>query len=1049
MEKVVEALASSLGSNFRLLSSSKAEHRLQNSHGIIATSNMSSVTWTWPSLSVEDIICTPKGVWCAAPSASIASAQFCEIANGSGGGSVDAIDQFRVTFLLAPSVIRNKTSINTWKSHSAISIAVLESKLPHAAKTRHLRTSLLSPIAPAFNYAASAGKYKIDKPCQSLLSPLANPFRPGIGQSPVEQKTHSRVPDGRMKKSAAQDLPMNAYIQGLDDATASKSPPVPTPIQDRVPKLEPTWSDVVKAQCSGEEMSTKPVLSATTAPVTSTSPANLDQRILQDVQELKRLGSWEAFVKSKRCFSDFANLDNIRGHPAHRLLQFYRQRGAPVKMKSKPWSREQISAALSRGAHQSCFAYMDFLREEFTDMMEKGQWVILPASTVESLPGLQVSPPGVVPQRERRPRWICDYTFSGVNGDTLPLAALDAMQFGHALDRILREIILADPSLGPVQLMKVDLSDGFYRVNLNIDDIPKLGVAFPTEPGQEPLIALPLVLPMGWKNSPPIFSTATETIADLANQRIQAGVTPAPHPMDETAEAVVPMNPMHPEKPAHQITNMNTYLPLQHDDEEDSPQSVVTTSNKCTDREEWYRKPRPSRDVSQKSRSRQGKASNTNTTSVDSHGTSTPNSDKQQRPSSTLSVPVAQASEAISNVEQTSQLSVNVPSDPSHQVVSSCASKSCGSIPSGTQNHNIISPEAVASIAQQVNPPCWDHQSALRVPTVRDPSLPSTNKPVSYVDIFVDDFVGLAQGSSNSRRVRRILMHAIDDVFRPLESSDNAYRRAPVSVKKLAKGDCSWSTIKLVLGWIINTVSMTIHLPPHRVERLAEILASIPITQKRTSVKKWHKVLGELRSMALALPGARNLFSQMQHALTNKVKGRVNLNKGVHQAVEDFRWLLSDIVNHPTSIAKLVPLLPSAEGHHDASGLGAGGVWFPADHLVPREGFENKPVVWRLKWPQYIIDKLVTSENPNGTISNSDFELAGGLLHLEALSQCFDIRERTVLSKTDNLNTLFWQRKGSATTEKVPAHLLRLFGIHQHFLLLRNTCVCVSSLSTF
>jgi hypothetical protein len=89
--------------------------------------------------------------------------------------------------------------------------------------------------------------------------------------------------------------------------------------------------------------------------------------------------------------------------------------------------------------------------------------------------------------------------------------------------------------------------------------------------------------------------------------------------------------------------------------------------------------------------------------------------------------------------------------------------------------------------------------------------------------------------------------------------------------------------------------------------------------------------------------------------------------------------------------------------------------------------------MWRIKWPQYIIDRLVTSENPDGTISNSDLELAGGLLHLEALSQTFDIRERTVLSKTDNLNTLYWQRKGSATTEKVPAHLLRLFGIHQRF----------------
>ena len=71
------------------------------------------------------------------------------------------------------------------------------------------------------------------------------------------------------------------------------------------------------------------------------------------------------------------------------------------------------------------------------------------------------------------------------------------MQFGHALDRILRAIILASPTLGPVKLMKVDLSDSFYRVNLNIDDIPKLGAVFPTRPCQESLIAFLLILPMG------------------------------------------------------------------------------------------------------------------------------------------------------------------------------------------------------------------------------------------------------------------------------------------------------------------------------------------------------------------------------------------------------------------------------------------------------------------------------------------------------------------------------------------------------------------------
>ena len=154
-------------------------------------------------------------------------------------------------------------------------------------------------------------------------------------------------------------------------------------------------------------------------------------------------------------------------------------------------------------------------------MINKQQWVILPASEVMDLPGLRLSPPGCISQRDRRPHWICDYSWSDINAETLALAAMESMQFGHALDRILREILLADPRLGPIYLMKIDISDGFYRVNLSIDDIPKLGVVFPTAPGQEPLVALPLVLPMGWKNSPPIFSTVTETIADMANQRIQ------------------------------------------------------------------------------------------------------------------------------------------------------------------------------------------------------------------------------------------------------------------------------------------------------------------------------------------------------------------------------------------------------------------------------------------------------------------------------------------------------------------------------------------------
>ena len=336
-------------------------------------------------------------------------------------------------------------------------------------------------------------------------------------------------------------------------------------------------------------------------------------------------------------------------------------------------------------------------------MINKQQWVVLPYSAVKEFKDLRLSPPGVVPQRGRRPRWIVDYTWWKVNEETLPLAPSDAMQFGHALDRILREILLADPALGPINMLKLDISDGFYRINLAAEDIPRLGVVFPVKPGSKPLVAFPLVLPMGWKNSPPIFSAATETAADIANCDLQSNAPVPSHPLGQLAATM--------------------------DDPIMPP-------------------PRP-------------------------------------RPTS-------------------------VPLPP----------------PSPTA-------------------PTPTH---LPTPVSRDTSLPvfgdaEYNKFLAYIDVFVDDFIALCQGQHNRHRVRDILLRAVDQVFRPNDFHDDAFRREPVSLKKLKQGDVSWSTIKTVLGWVINTTTMTIHLPEHRVERLAEILASITATHKRLSLKNGTKSL--------------------------------------------------------------------------------------------------------------------------------------------------------------------------------------------------------------
>ena len=200
------------------------------------------------------------------------------------------------------------------------------------------------------------------------------------------------------------------------------------------------------------------------------------------------------------------------------------------------WTPQQLGAAIQRGPHKSCLEHHDFLDEEMYQMTEKGQWMVLPYDEVKHLPNLRLSPPGVVPQHDRRPRTIVDYTFSFVNGKTLGLAPKEAMQFGRALQRILWKLVQCDRRHGPVRLIKVDIADGFYRIHVHPEDVPTLGVVFPSAPDGTKLVAFPLTLPMGWVESPPWFCVATETGADITNTWLQDGHTSGPHRLDALAD---------------------------------------------------------------------------------------------------------------------------------------------------------------------------------------------------------------------------------------------------------------------------------------------------------------------------------------------------------------------------------------------------------------------------------------------------------------------------------------------------------------------------------
>jgi hypothetical protein len=102
----------------------------------------------------------------------------------------------------------------------------------------------------------------------------------------------------------------------------------------------------------------------------------LGEYIDRDVRLLRSLG-WHGLIAHRRPLSNFSQLDNVP-HPARRLLRLYKHRGAPVKFSIPPWTWLQVKRTLSCGPHKSAHEYLDYLEKECVDMINKGQWVVLP-----------------------------------------------------------------------------------------------------------------------------------------------------------------------------------------------------------------------------------------------------------------------------------------------------------------------------------------------------------------------------------------------------------------------------------------------------------------------------------------------------------------------------------------------------------------------------------------------------------------------------------------------------------------------------------------------
>jgi hypothetical protein len=91
---------------------------------------------------------------------------------------------------------------------------------------------------------------------------------------------------------------------------------------------------------------------------------------------------------------------------------------------------------------------------------------------------------------------------------------------------------------------KTNVADAFMRVWISLSTIPALGAILPSYPDVDPLVAFPMILPMGWVDRPNYLCALTETIADLANARFEAkDLSTLNHPLSTLANSTPAPNP--------------------------------------------------------------------------------------------------------------------------------------------------------------------------------------------------------------------------------------------------------------------------------------------------------------------------------------------------------------------------------------------------------------------------------------------------------------------------------------------------------------------------
>ena len=168
--------------------------------------------------------------------------------------------------------------------------------------------------------------------------------------------------------------------------------------------------------------------------------------------------------------------------------------------------------------------------------------------------------------------------------------------------------------------------------------------------------------------------------------------------------------------------------------------------------------------------------------------------------------------------------------------------------------------------------------------------------------------------------------------------------------------------------------------------------------------------------MGAMITGCAGLFGTLQWGLSHADKHHVCITSHLWDHLLDFKLLAQSI-----TLAEIVPNYPSVIGSINATKSGIGGVLF-ADGKAP--------ILWQAPSPSDIQTCIISTDNLNGDITNSDLKQAGMLAQANVANTVYDLHDQMLATLNDNVFAISLNKKATITSDQSATYLCCLTSLH-------------------